>query len=145
VWTNDDRLAAAGPSVNPDRWQVMFEELITRISPRFTRVEPRRRARALLLGLLSDLPNKNCWTMSEHAGDETPDGMQYLLRKAIWNDEDLQSDLRDYVTEHLGGTGAVLVVDLCRPGNYADTACRESANGAGGVGFSAGRSVERSA
>jgi DNA replication protein DnaC len=39
----------------------------------------------------------------------------------------------------------LIVVDLCRPGNYADTACRESANGAGGVGFSAGRSVERSA
>jgi SRSO17 transposase len=111
VWTNNDRLAAAGPSVNPDRWQVMFEELITRISPRFTRVEPRRRVRALLLGLLSDLPNKNCWTVSEHAGDETPDGMQHLLRKAVWNDEDIQSDLRDYVVEHLGDAGAVLVVD----------------------------------
>ncbi len=51
----------------------MFEEMISRIAGRFTRVEPRRRARTLLLGLLSDLPDKNCWTISEHAGDDTPD------------------------------------------------------------------------
>jgi SRSO17 transposase len=89
----------------------MFEELISRISGRFTRVEPRRRARALLLGLLSDLPAKNCWTMSEHAGEDTPDGMQHLLRKAVWDADKVRDDLREYVTEHLGDSGAVLVVD----------------------------------
>ncbi|MEU9058365.1 IS701 family transposase [Streptomyces sp. NPDC048430] len=47
-----------------------------RIAPRFTRVEPRRRAREFVLGLLSDLPRKNCWTLAEHAGDATPDGLQ---------------------------------------------------------------------
>jgi len=75
------------------------------------RVEPRRRARTLLLGLLSDLPDKNCWTISEHVGDDTPDGIQHLLRKAVCDAEEIRDDLRDYVTEHLGDTGAVLVVD----------------------------------
>ncbi|UJW30523.1 IS701 family transposase [Saccharothrix sp. AJ9571] len=89
----------------------MFEEMISRIADRFTRVEPRRRARTLLLGLLSDLPDKNCWTISEHAGDDTPDGIQHLLRKAVWDADKVRDDLRDYVTEHLGDTGAVLVVD----------------------------------
>jgi hypothetical protein len=28
-----------------------------------------------MLGLLADLPRKNCWTIAEHAGDATPDGM----------------------------------------------------------------------
>ncbi|WP_409497456.1 IS701 family transposase, partial [Amycolatopsis sp. cmx-11-12] len=65
----------------------------------------------MLLGLLSDLPDKNCWTISEHAGDDTPDGIQHLLRKAVWDAEEVRDDLRDYVTEHLGDTGAVLVVD----------------------------------
>ncbi|MEV7046729.1 IS701 family transposase [Amycolatopsis sp. NPDC051061] len=89
----------------------MFEEMIARIASRFTRVEPRRRARTLLLGLLSDLPDKNCWTISEHAGDDTPDGIQHLLRKAVWDADKVRDDLRDYVTEHLGDAGAVLVVD----------------------------------
>lgn len=34
-----------------------------RIAGRFTRVEPRWRIGRLVLGLLSDLPRKNCWTI----------------------------------------------------------------------------------
>jgi AcrR family transcriptional regulator len=51
---------------------------MTRAGARFSRVEPRRRARAFVLGLLAELPRKNCWTIAEHAGDRTPDGMQHL-------------------------------------------------------------------
>jgi hypothetical protein len=36
---------------------------------RFARVEPRRRARAFVLGLLAGLPRVNCWTIAEHAGE----------------------------------------------------------------------------
>lgn len=32
-------------------------------------VEPRRRVRQLVLGLLSDLPRKNCWTIAEWVGE----------------------------------------------------------------------------
>jgi SRSO17 transposase len=82
-----------------------------RIAGRFARVEPRRRARDLVLGLVSDLPSKNCWTLSEHVGDATPDGLQHLLRKAVWDTDGVRDDLRSYVVEHLGSTDAVLVVD----------------------------------
>lgn len=82
-----------------------------RIAGRFSRAEPRRRARRLLLGLLSDLPVKNCWTLSEQVGDATPDGLQHLLGKAVWDAEKVRDDLRDYVVEHLGADDAVLVVD----------------------------------
>ena len=57
----------------------MFDDLMGRVAGRFARVEPRRRAGAFVLGLLADLPRKNCWTIAEHAGDATPDGMQHLL------------------------------------------------------------------
>ena len=66
VKTNDHAVAA-GHSVDPARWQEAFEGLMSRIAGRFTRVEPRRRARQLVLGLLSDLPRKNCWTIAEWA------------------------------------------------------------------------------
>lgn len=84
---------------------------MARIGGRFARVEPRRRARDLLLGLLSDLPDKNCWTIAEHAGCESPDGFQHLLRKAVWDQDAMCEDLRGFVVEHLGSEGAVLVVD----------------------------------
>ncbi len=97
-----------------------FDELMGRIAGRFARVEPRRRARAFVLGLLSGLRRKNCWTIAEHAGDATPDGMQHLLAAARWDAGAVCDDVREYVVDHLGSPDAVLVVDLCRAWNYAD-------------------------
>src|SRR5690242_9713561 len=82
-----------------------------RLGPRFARVEPRRRARAFLLGLLAGLPRTNCWTIAEHAGDASPDGLQHLLSGAVWDAELVREDLRGYVVEQLGDADAVLVVD----------------------------------
>jgi hypothetical protein len=82
VPTLDDLAVAAGRSVNRVRWQDVFDDLMGRIAGRFTRVEPRRRAGVFVPGLLADLPRKNCWTIAEHAGDATPDGMQHLLASA---------------------------------------------------------------
>jgi SRSO17 transposase len=67
--------------------------------------------RGFVLGLLADLPRKNCWTIAEHAGESSPDGMQHLLARAVWDTDGVRDDLRDFVVEHLGDPGAVLVVD----------------------------------
>lgn len=84
---------------------------MTRLAGRFTRVEPRRRARAFVLGLLADLPRKNCWTIAEHAGDPGPHGMQHLLREAVWDADLVRDDVRALAVEHLGVAEAILVVD----------------------------------
>lgn len=84
---------------------------MSRIAGRFARVEPRRRARALVLGLLSDLPRKNCWTLAEYAGDASPDGLQHLLSRARWDAEVVRDDIRGFVVEQLHHDDAVLVVD----------------------------------
>ncbi|GAA1579118.1 hypothetical protein GCM10009678_72180 [Actinomadura kijaniata] len=70
---------------------------------RFSRVEMPQRFRGLLQGLLAELPHKNCWTITEHAGDANPYGMQYLLGRALWDTDQVRDDLRGYVVEHLGG------------------------------------------
>jgi SRSO17 transposase len=104
---------AAGHSleVDPGRWQAGLEELLGRVAGRFGRVEPRRRARAFVLGLLSDLPRKNCWTIAEHVGNRSPDGMQHLLSRAVWDEDGGRDDLRAYLVERLGDPEAVLVID----------------------------------
>ena len=102
---------AACHSVDPDRWQRGFDELMGRIGCRFMRVEPRRRVRSFVLGLLAGLPRTNCWTIAEHAGEASPDGMQHLLARAVWDVDAVRDDLRDYVLDHLADPGAVLVVD----------------------------------
>jgi SRSO17 transposase len=111
VWTSEDRAVAAATSVDPGLWQTEFERLMGVIAPRFARVEPRRHARQLVLGLMAELPRLNCWTLAEHAGHATPDALQHLLGRAKWDADAIRDDLRGYVMKHLGDVGGVLVVD----------------------------------
>jgi SRSO17 transposase len=111
VKTTKDQTVAAGHGVSPARWQAGLDELLGRVAGRFGRVEPRQHARAFVLGLLADLPRKNCWTIAEHAGDPSPDGMQHLLSRAVWDEDAVRDDVRAYVIEHLGGPDAVLVIE----------------------------------
>src|SRR6516165_6123301 len=73
--------------------------------------ETARNAGALLLGLLSAVESKNCWTMAELSGHGTPDKLQHLLSRARWDADDIADDLRDYVTAAFADPDAVLVVD----------------------------------
>jgi SRSO17 transposase len=119
VWNKEDLAVAAGhsvaaggdPEVDPERWQSELDDVVTRIGSRFARVEPRRRARAFLSGLMAELPRRNCWSIAEHAGDRGPDGMQRLLNTAVWDADAVRDDLRKYVVEHLGDPAAVAVID----------------------------------
>jgi hypothetical protein len=56
----DDETVAGGHGIDPARWREAFDGLMRRLAGRFPRVETRRRATRLMLGLLSDLPRKNC-------------------------------------------------------------------------------------
>ena len=77
VWNNEIAAVAAAHSVDPDRWWTAFGAVIDRIESRFARYEPLRHAAALMLGMLSGLERKNCWTIAEARGDLTPDGLQH--------------------------------------------------------------------
>jgi len=92
-------------------WAAGLDEVHARIASRFSRSEPRERVAAYLRGLLAPLERKNGWTLAEQAGEANPDGMQRLLATADWDADRVRDDLRDYVVEHLGDPGAVLVVD----------------------------------
>jgi SRSO17 transposase len=88
-----------------------LDRVHARIAGRFCRSEPRERVREYVAGLVAGLERKNGWTLAEHAGAVSPDGMQRLLRRADWDVDGVRDDLRDYVVEHLGDRGGVLIVD----------------------------------
>jgi SRSO17 transposase len=111
VKTYEYAAVAAAHSVNPDRWQTEFSAVLDRIAPRFARYEPLRHAGELMAGMVSGLGRKNCWTIAEHRGALTPDGLQHLLARASWDADEVRNDLRDYVIDAFGDPGAILVVD----------------------------------
>lgn len=90
---------------------MLFDDLMLIVGERFRRPEPRRRVRDFVRGLLAPLPRKNCWTIAEHAGDASPDGMQDLLTRVTWDDAAVRADVREFVGHHLGEAEAVLVID----------------------------------
>ena len=57
---------------------------MARIAGRFARVEPRRRARAFVLGLLSGLRRTNCWTIAEQAGTSQVRTIARRLPRRAW-------------------------------------------------------------
>jgi SRSO17 transposase len=64
-----------------------------------------------LRGLLSPVERKNGWQLAEDAGESTPYAMQYLLDRASWESDDLRDRLRGYVSDTLGDSEAILVID----------------------------------
>ena len=63
-----------------------------------------------MAGMVSGLDRKNCWTIAEHRGAATPDGLQHLLARASWDADAVSDDLRDYVIDAFGDPGAILAV-----------------------------------
>ena len=77
----------------------------------FGRAEPRARVPEYLCGLVAGLEGENGWTLAEHAGAASPDGMQRLLRRADWDVDGVRDDVRAYVIEHPGDPDGVLIAD----------------------------------
>jgi SRSO17 transposase len=102
---------AVRATIDPGSWRAGLDDAFAVIAGRFAQVSSRRRARAYLLGLLSQAERKNGWTLAELAGDSTPDGMQRLLNGYAWSADDVRDDLRGYVAAEFGDPAAVLIAD----------------------------------
>src|SRR5580765_1885203 len=92
-------------------WADGLAELSALIGRRFARSEPREHAVAYIQGLLSAEERKNSWTLSERAGDATPNGMQRLLSTSDWDPDLVRDDLQRYVVRYLGDPSGVLIID----------------------------------
>jgi SRSO17 transposase len=111
VETIEYRAAAAGHSVDAEGWLTEFDTGFAAVAGRFGRVEPRRQARAFLLGLLSDVETRSCWQLAEQAGDASPHGMQRLLGEAVWDADEVRDDVCGYVVDAMGDPAGVLIID----------------------------------
>jgi SRSO17 transposase len=99
--THEDHVAAAAAIVEGRRAVSNLAVLHQRLRACFARREPFEQAGKYPVGLMSDLPRKNGWTIAEHAGDTTPDRTQRLLNHAVWDHEQAVRVVRGFVVEHL--------------------------------------------
>ena len=109
----DGAVTAPVRVVAPGSWAVEIDTVIQLISSRFARAESVGSAVDLIGGLVANLERKNCWTIAEQAGHDTPDRLQHLLARAVWDVDGVRDDLAAYVVDRLAepGEASVLVVD----------------------------------
>jgi hypothetical protein len=77
--------AAAAARIGADLGRRKRAELMDLLRPCFTRVGPWLQAGKFAAALMSQIPRRNGWTLAEQAGDRSPDRMQRLLSRAVWN------------------------------------------------------------
>ena len=91
-------------------------EMTGLLAAHFTRREPVQQAGKYIDGLMSDLPDKNCWSLAQHAGDASPDKMQRLLERAAWDQGAAMRTVRDFAVQHLAGPDGLTVLVLDESG-----------------------------
>ena len=77
----------------------------------FRSPEPYHRSLLYLQGILSDVARKNGWQLAEQAGESRTDGMQRLLSNAVWDENGVRDELRNYVLADLRDPYAVVAID----------------------------------
>ena len=86
------------------------------LAAHFTRWEPVQQAGKYIDGLMSDLPDKNCWSLAQHAGDAAPGKMQRLLERAVWDERAAMRTVRDFAVGNLAGPDGLTVLVLDESG-----------------------------
>jgi hypothetical protein len=48
------------------------------------------------VGVVSEIPKRNGWTIAQHSGDRAPDRTQRLLNRAVWDTVGVASQVRRF-------------------------------------------------
>lgn len=93
------------------RWHSFLVQLHARLACYFARPEPYQRVLRFVQAILSNVERKNGWQVAEQAREATPYGMQRLLSQAIWDEEGVRDEVRNFALEHLGTSQAIVAID----------------------------------
>jgi SRSO17 transposase len=77
--------AAAAVSIGAGLALRKRAELLELLRPCFARTGPWLQAGKYAAAVMSELPERNGWSIARHAGDKTPDKTQRLLNHAVWD------------------------------------------------------------
>ncbi len=114
--TQHDPEAAAAAMVGAQLAREKRNELTGLLAAHFTRREPVQQAGKYIDALMSDLPDKNCWSLAQHAGDTAPDKMQRLLERAAWSQATAMGTVRDFAVAVLAAPDGLTVLVLDESG-----------------------------
>ena len=114
---------------------------MAQVAPCFARRETRLTCKDMVHGLLSELEDRNCWTLAEAAGHACPYRMQHLLSRARCDEQRMLDTAAGWAVGRLSagqdGADAVLIVDETADQKSSDSCAGASHQYSGTVGGTA--------
>ena len=114
---------------------------MAQVAPCFARRETRLTCRDMVHALLSELEDRNCWTLAEAAGHACPYRMQHLLSRARCDEQRMLDTAAGWAVGRLSagqdGADAVLIVDETADEKSSDSCAGASHQYSGTVGGTA--------
>jgi SRSO17 transposase len=100
VQTTESR-AAAAVRIGASTALAERGRLLESLRPRFARTQVWLQAGKYVTALMSDLPERNGWSIARFCGDARPDATQRLLNHAAWDTPGAMSDVRRFAVAGL--------------------------------------------
>ena len=114
---------------------------MAQVAPCFARRETRLTCKDMVHGLLSELEDRNCWTLAEAAGHACPYRMQHLLSRARCDERRMLDTAAGWAVGRLSagqdGADVVLIVDETADEKSSDSCAGASHQYSGTVGGTA--------
>src|ERR1035441_9834630 len=112
-------------------------DLLELFRPHFARTGPWLQAGKYLTAVMSDLPERNGWTIARLVGDRTPDKTQRLLNKACWDTFAAMGEVRRFAVAGLDEAarkdgrrrGHLVIGRRTRPGRRRKANARPASSG----------------
>ena len=114
---------------------------MAQVAPCFARRETRLTCKDMVHGLLSELEDRNCWTLAEAAGHACPYRMQHLLSRARCDEQQMLDTAAGWAVGRLSagqdGADVVLIVDETADEKSSDSCAGASHQYSGTAGGTA--------
>jgi SRSO17 transposase len=97
-----DTTTVASTVAHPDQ-RALLDDLKAALAGAFGRRESRAGFWDLVTGLLMGLPRPNCWTVAEAVGHASPDRLQHLVSRAVWDADAVLTRVAAWTAARLSG------------------------------------------
>jgi SRSO17 transposase len=128
--------AAAAATVADDPDAALLADLLAEVAGCFPRRETRQCCAQMVRGLLTELEDRNCWTIAEAAGHRGPHRLHHFLSRAVWDEQLALDSAAAWAAARLDDGGGVLIIDEtgdAKSSEDAAGAARQYSGSTGGV------------
>ncbi|MBC9731447.1 IS701 family transposase [Streptomyces sp. TRM68367] len=134
--TQHQNKTTASATVDHEGHDIAFRGLLASVADCFARSETRATFARMTRGMLMELEDVNCWSLSEAIGEQGPHRLHHLLSRAVWDEEAVLQRTAAWAVDLLDDGDGILIADEtgdAKSSTDAVAAARQYSGSVGGV------------